>query len=265
MQPFADLDLTDQYIKHNVVLYAHDHPTEPDGINAGVKAIETALKAFTLPPRAYALSGDGTGALAEGSVTYNPWFESSGILILVVFSHFGLQNGSLLKVTNNTGAVQLDYGVDASTYGGYLTLGSTTYASDVQNLSDLPIVQSVGVVIGSAHCQFFENNYVGASIPVSKVFPTPGATQIELLGAGFSGQVHRVAVRTWGPDCNGADDLLAGPPPAFYGLDSLMNPLVYYDCSQAVEVLTQYGAQIANNAIYTIPVTDGVWVPRAIV
>jgi len=55
--PFATLDLSGDYITHDVTLYAHGHATEPDGINAAVKNLETVLKAFDLDD--YALGGAG--------------------------------------------------------------------------------------------------------------------------------------------------------------------------------------------------------------
>jgi hypothetical protein len=65
-KPFASLDLTDTYIVHDVTLFAHNHPTEPDSINAGVKALETALKAFDLDD--YDLGGGGGGDTVGGYV-----------------------------------------------------------------------------------------------------------------------------------------------------------------------------------------------------
>jgi len=61
-KPFGTLDLSDDYIIHDVTLYAHNHPTEPDGINAAVKSIETALKAFDLDD--YAVGG-GSGDMTK--------------------------------------------------------------------------------------------------------------------------------------------------------------------------------------------------------
>jgi len=56
--PFATLDVSGDYITHDVVLYAHGHATEPDGINAAVKSIEAALQAFDLDD--YDLGGGDT-------------------------------------------------------------------------------------------------------------------------------------------------------------------------------------------------------------
>jgi hypothetical protein len=54
--PFSTLDLLSKYIRHDVPIYCHDHPTQPDGMNACVKDIETRLKAFELPDTASEMS-----------------------------------------------------------------------------------------------------------------------------------------------------------------------------------------------------------------
>ena len=65
-KPFETLDLTGKYIEHDVPLYCHGHPTEPDGMNAAVKEIESTLQAFDLDN--YAV---GTGDMQKTTYDQN--------------------------------------------------------------------------------------------------------------------------------------------------------------------------------------------------
>ena len=82
--PFATLDLLAKYIRHDVPIYCHDHPTQPDGMNACVKELESALQAFELPDAAAEIDNpvmlgtlqlrDNAGVfeISDDGATWNP-------------------------------------------------------------------------------------------------------------------------------------------------------------------------------------------------
>lgn len=56
MKPFENLNISAHYLRHNVTYYAHGHATQPDGVNAAVKALESTLQAFDFDD--YDIGGD---------------------------------------------------------------------------------------------------------------------------------------------------------------------------------------------------------------
>lgn len=202
MQPFADLDLTEQYIKHNVVLYAHDHPTEPDGINAGVKALEAALQAFDLPRQNPALHVLASGVGAQG--TRPTSWEYTGRPFVFAAKLRLITPGVVFKAT--APSAQPIFQVMITDVGGgvhrlYCMIGSTVLADNaVVYQGQYP--QTLGVIVDTTTVQFFSGHLLsGSPIGYEATFPEATSTVIHTIGgAGLSADILRVGVRTYGND-----------------------------------------------------------------
>jgi hypothetical protein len=268
MQPFASLDLTEQYIRHNVTLYAHDHPTQPDGINAAVKALETALKAFELPPRDWGLSGDGTGVLAAGAAHSSFAVGSAPFGYYMILARIGNVHegsGSFLQVVRG-GNIDFEYGLggagaDPETF---VKIGANTYYSGLAWMNALWLApQTVGVLIGNNSVQFFENGWLGTPVAVTWAAPTAGDVEIR-LGNGLNGTLYTLAAWEWSANWGNAIPMTAIP--GFRGWDSLAHaPMMYFDLTDHADTITDKYAVIRGWTPNSLAVINGVWTPWDIV
>lgn len=150
--PFATLDLLSKYIRHDVPIYCHDHPTQPDGMNACVKEIETRLKAFELPDTASELSNpvdlgtiklrDNAGTLEfsdDGGATWEAVGTGSG---------GGVTDHTLLSNIGSLTHQQLDSHVSDATkhftqaeidHQNLLSRGTNTHAQIDSHIADTGI------------------------------------------------------------------------------------------------------------------------------
>jgi len=134
--PFGSLDLSDKYIVHDVTLYAHNHATQPDGINAAVKAIETALQAFDID--AYVTAGGGSGDMEKN--VYDT--DDSGI----VDGAEQLDDGTN-TVTAAAMRDHLDNHPAGDSVGGYVEISSSRALLASELEGHLILVTGVGTVL----------------------------------------------------------------------------------------------------------------------
>jgi len=148
-KPFESLDLSSDYIVHDVTLFAHNHPTQPDKINAAVKAIETALKAFDLD--AFALGGDSIG----GSILVT---SSRALLAEECAGHLILAQGVLTLSLPSVVGLPDNARVDIVNIGTYQMVTIAPAASDR--------IVTQGEI--TADGQAIMHNSIGASISLRK-------------------------------------------------------------------------------------------------
>lgn len=261
MQPFADLDLTNQYITHNVVLYAHDHPTEPDGINAGVKALEAALKAFDLPRQNPALHVLSSGVGAQGPRPTS--WEYTGRPFVFAATLRLITPGVVFKAT--APSAQPIFQVMITDVGGvlrlYCMIGATVLA-DPNIALEGQYPRTIGVIVDTSTVQFFSGHLLSASpIGYEATFPEATSTVIHTIGgAGLSADMLRVGVRTYGPDLglSSVFEQCALPP----DLADYHQPRMYYapdvDNGAMTDQVNRWetGGAITNAAL---PVVSGEW------
>lgn len=287
-KPFELLDLLDKYIRHNITYYAHGHATEPDGVNACVKAIEAELKAFELDNYAIptlsdgantvtaqaarehlddavihrqtdkpylVLSGDGTGHLAAGNTSALLPFN------FVTIPHLLLVRGtvidapcSLIKRLNSAQAVIWELGIDANWYL-YLTINGTTVTATDACGETYPT--TMGCVVDSAGVQFFGGGYLDTKIAQALTLTGCAADDTIILGDGLHGHLIRVAVRRWSTDLIGTSPVLDVLPQ-------------FHDCPPAHQLYLDLTGGTINNlydtdnqqGTSTYAVVNGTWVGR---
>lgn len=265
MNPFAELDLTDQYIRHNVVLYAHDHPTQPDGINAAVKAIESALQAFDLPDfplQQPALRVLPAGVGAQGSRPAS--WEFTGRPFVFAARLRLIAPGVVFKATMPSNQPIFQFMI-TDVGGGvlrlYCMIGSTALADNaIVYQGRYP--QTVGVIVDTATVQFFSGHLLsGSPIGYEATLPEASETVIHTIGdAGLSADIVRVGVRTYGNDLglNNVFEQCALPP----DLADYHQPRMYYayagDETAMVDTLNMWeNSGSLTNA--SLPLVSGQW------
>lgn len=265
MQPFADLDLTDQYIKHNVVLYAHDHPTEPDGINAGVKALESALKAFDLPDAplscpALQVLPAGVGAQGTRPATWEftgrPFVFAAKLRLItpgVVFQAAmpSMQPIFQFMITDIGGGVcRL-----------YCQIGSTVLADNaVTYQGHYP--QTVGVIVDTTTVQFFSGHLLsGSPVGYEATLPEASATVVHTIGgSGCAADILRIGVRTYGNDLGLSSVFEQCALPV--DLADYHQPRMYYTPDVVNEAMTDQVNRWENGGAITtatLPLIAGAW------
>lgn len=128
-KPFESLDLTSKYIIHDVPLYCHDHPTEPDGMNACVKEIETQLNALDLDT--YPLS-DGTNTVTAAELRDHLDNHPAGDTV-----------GGYVDISSSRAVL-------ASELEGHLLIGQAAITLTLPDVTTLPDNARCVIVVGVA-------------------------------------------------------------------------------------------------------------------
>lgn len=266
MKPFETLDISPHYIGHDTPIYAHAHPTQPDGINAGVKAIEAALQGFELPDLpapTYALTGDGTGVMASGphpgpfswigdALNVNNW-----VLAAVIRYREITSPGSIYRLHNDAEGIYLDFGVTAD-YGCYLRIGATTYTSTVNMLStDAPNVCAVHFHAGNI--RFQERGFLGPDTPVTMTFPGYWNAMTAEIGRDFDGDIFRIGAGDPGGLMPWPFTLAWPPAPMrFGGANDLLCLTCYYPLHGGTGAVDHY-VRFSGGTPDALPLVDGTW------
>jgi len=134
MKPFEDLDLSALYLRHNITYYAHNHATQPDGINAAVKELETQLKAFDLDDYPGSATNTVISVDTPVELTAAQCVPGSVVIIIAGSVAVTLPIYTLLPVGAEILVVDRDgFGLDIVDSGALFFVGGQENTSNISN------------------------------------------------------------------------------------------------------------------------------------
>ena len=219
IQPLGSFDISPFYIVHDVVYFAHDHPTEPDTFNAAVKAIETALKALQFP--------DVNGVQLLNVALQNIDHDGSGNITVSVDTLENVVNLGSVQLRDNGGALEI------STDGGSTWTG---------NSGDLNFIEGSNITI----------DHTGNDVTISATGGSTGESLLDVLATDPAADPDKVKLYAVGP-LNESD---AGTQLLIHSDSTEGNTLIEDSSSFARAISAYRDDPIHTTAWYGIPATS---------